>query len=59
LAISYGFTNTASVLFWALKPGACLAAVRLMPVPSPEDDQFAESSKATTPSRIPPLVWLI
>src|SRR5215472_13182110 len=59
LAISYGLTYTARVLFCALNPGACLALVRLMPVPSPEVDQFVEPSNATMPSRIPPLVWLI
>ena len=36
-----------------------MAAVRLMPVPSPEDDQLVEPSNATMPSRTPPLVWLI
>ena len=30
-----------------------------MPVPSPDDDQFVEPSKATMPSRTPPFVWLI
>jgi len=55
LAISYAFTYTASVLFCALNPGDCFAAVRLMPVPSPADDQFVEPSKATMPSRTPPL----
>src|SRR5215472_17407348 len=59
LAISYVFTYTARVLFCALNPGACLAAARLMPVPSPEDDQFVEPSNATMPSRTPPFVWLI
>jgi hypothetical protein len=53
------FVYTASVLFCALNPGACLAAVRLIPVPSPDDDQLVEPSKATMPSRTPPLVWLI
>ena len=42
-----------------LEAGRLLGGVRLMPVPSPEDDQFVEPSKATMPSRIPPLVWLI
>jgi hypothetical protein len=36
-----------------------LAAVRLMPVASREDDQLAEPLKTMMPSGTPPLVWLI
>jgi len=39
-----------------LEPRLLFASPKLMPVPSPDDDQLVEPSNATMPSSTPPLV---